>query len=63
MANKQAQPKDQVIEYKEGEVISGRFKLLKQLGRGAFGVVHEAIDVKTSKACAIKVITWKLYLW
>jgi serine/threonine protein kinase/predicted ATPase len=39
------------------EVVEGRFELLGVLGTGAFGAVHEALDLRTQQRVAIKELT------
>ena len=40
----------------EGTKLNGRYYLVKEIGRGAMGVVYKAIDEATKEECAIKVI-------
>lgn len=42
--------------YEASSVVDGRYVLTGELGRGAIGVVHEAIDVFLERAVALKVI-------
>ena len=37
-------------------LIAGKYEVLKELGRGAFGVVHEAVDQILERTVAIKTI-------
>jgi hypothetical protein len=39
----------------QGTVI-GRFEIVRELGRGAFGVVHEARDRELGRAVALKIV-------
>ena len=34
--------------------ILGKYKLLKKIGRGAFGVIYQALNIKSSEDLAIK---------
>ncbi|CAN8102945.1 unnamed protein product [Discula destructiva] len=39
-----------------GQVIGGRFQLIKQLGTGAYGIVYLATDLTTGQYCAVKTL-------
>ena len=43
-------------ELTAGEVLAGRFEVVRELGRGGMGVVYEAIDRQRSDAVAIKLL-------
>src|SRR5262249_37908710 len=43
-------------ELRPGSLIAGKFKLQKQLGRGAAGVVWSAVNVATSRQVALKLL-------
>lgn len=38
----------------EGEVIAKNYKVTKKLGKGAFGEIYKAINMKTKTAYAVK---------
>ena len=38
------------------ELLAGRFEILREIGRGAAGVVFRAIDVQSAEATALKII-------
>ncbi|MSP91335.1 MAG: hypothetical protein EXR79_05975 [Myxococcales bacterium] len=40
-----------------GDVITGRYRILGELGRGGFGVVFDAVHVTTGHPVAVKVLT------
>lgn len=42
-----------------GSIIDGRYKILKYLGRGVFGVVVKAFDLEENEIVAIKLIKKK----
>ena len=37
-----------------GDLLAGRYKLLKELGHGALGSVHKALDTRTGETVAVK---------
>jgi serine/threonine protein kinase len=43
-------------EYRSGTVLAGKFKLQRQLGRGAMGMVWSAINIATSRQVALKLL-------
>jgi len=40
--------------FEVGEVLAGRFRLVREIGRGGMGVVYEAVDTRLEKRIAIK---------
>ena len=44
----------------QGEIIDGRYKVLKQLGEGGMSYVYEARELNTGNSVAVKVLTPKL---
>jgi len=40
----------------EGQIIAGKYRLLRLLGQGGMGAVYEARNTATSKRCAIKLL-------
>ena len=51
-------PPDSLI--RQGEVIGGRYQLLKLLGQGAYGSVYKAFDQKFDSQVAIKILRLSL---
>jgi WD40 repeat protein len=49
-------PEELLPELRPGDVVAGRFELLRELGRGGFGLVFEAMDRELSRAVAFKAI-------
>ncbi|KAL7490645.1 hypothetical protein ACHAWT_000197 [Skeletonema menzelii] len=45
--------------FAQNEIIDNRYKLIKRIGKGSFGQVVKAIDMKTDKEVAIKIIKSK----
>ena len=50
-------PRPQGVEPRIGDVLAGRYELLAELGRGAFGVVFRARDRVADTVVAIKMLT------
>jgi len=50
-------PRPQRVEARTGDVIAGRYELLAELGRGAFGVVFRARDRVADTVVAIKMLS------
>src|SRR5262245_15542752 len=48
--------KDQTDDVKVGDVISGRYQLEEEIGRGMHGVVFRALDRQTNGEVALKVL-------
>lgn len=46
-----------------GTIIAERFKILKVLGKGSFGVVYQVIEEKTQQHFAIKAFKRKFTSW
>lgn len=40
--------------FQEGELVAGRFRIVREVGEGGMGVVYEAFDVKLDQRCALK---------
>lgn len=49
-------PEELLPELRPGDVVAGRFELVRELGRGGFGLVFEARDLELSRAVAFKAI-------
>jgi serine/threonine-protein kinase len=49
-------PQDPPADPRVGEVLSGKYKLLRAIGRGAMGVVYEAEHLLLERPCAIKLL-------
>jgi WD40 repeat protein len=49
-------PEELLPELRPGDVVAGRFELLRELGRGGFGLVFEARDLELSRSVAFKAI-------
>ncbi len=49
-------PEELLPELRPGDVVAGRFELVRELGRGGFGLVFEARDRELSRAVAFKAI-------
>ncbi len=45
--------------FSPNEIIHDRYKLIKRIGKGSFGQVVKAVDMKTDKEVAIKIIKSK----
>ena len=39
---------------RESNVLKGKYKIIKLVGKGSYGCVYKAVDIKTSKEVAIK---------
>jgi serine/threonine protein kinase len=46
-----------------GTILAERFKIIKVLGKGSFGVVYQCNEEKTSKMYAIKAFKRKFQSW
>lgn len=42
--------------FKEGTVIRGKYRVVKYIGRGVFGMVIQAVDISSHEKVAIKLI-------
>jgi eukaryotic-like serine/threonine-protein kinase len=49
-------PEELLPELRPGDVVAGRFELVRELGRGGFGLVFEARDRELSRSVAFKAI-------
>jgi WD40 repeat protein len=49
-------PEELLPELRPGDLVAGRFELLRELGRGGFGLVFEAMDRELSRPVAFKAI-------
>ena len=47
---------DRAVEFLPNEVIEGQFEVVRRIGKGGMGVVHEVVDRITGKRRALKVI-------
>ena len=49
-------PGREVLEhpFQPGELVGGRFRIVRPVGRGGMGIVYEAVDVKLDRRIAIK---------
>lgn len=45
-----------------GDIIDGRFEVIRELGEGGFGAVVEVVDRKSKGNYAMKVYKCKLYV-
>ena len=46
-----------------GTILAERFKILKVLGKGSFGVVYQVVEERTQKLYAIKAFKRKFQSW
>ncbi len=44
------------LEELEGQLIAGRFRLKKMVGKGGYGAVFEAIQLSVQRRCAVKIL-------
>ena len=44
----------------EGDIVDGRFRIVREIGRGGMGTVFEATNIKLGKTVAIKILSKEL---